>query len=126
MGCAAKLPVHGPFIFRNFPAMEPELFYRVKACIREHLSLHDIELAATACTCRIVLVTGPCRPQCAPLVKKGRSELGRNRIAGPSAATLAQRFAGVAILAVRIAALDHEIADNPVKKQAVIKAGLRQ
>ena len=92
--------------------------------VGESFSLDDIELATAACTRRIDIVSCSGRPKGASFMEKGRSEFGGDRITGTPAAALAQGFAGISVLTVRIAALDHEIADHPMKKQAVIVPGL--
>jgi hypothetical protein len=123
MWCAAKLPIYGTLVHGDFSALQTEFFHGVETGVRESLSLDDIELATAACTGRIDIVPRSGRSKGASFMEKGRSEFGRNRITGTPAAALAQGFAGISVLAVRIAALDHEIADHPMKKQAVIVPG---
>jgi hypothetical protein len=55
-------------------------------------------------------------------MEKSGSEFGRYRISRAAAAALAQWFAGISIFAVGISALDHEIADDPMKEKTVVEA----
>ncbi len=109
---------------RDFSALQAEFLHGVQTGIGESFSLDDIELATAACTRRIDIVSCSGRPKGASFMEKGRSEFGGYRITGTPAAALAQGFAGMSVLTVRIAALDHEIADHPMEKQAVIIPGL--
>ena len=83
------------------------------------LSPDDVELAAAAAALRVDFVTQARRAQRSPLVEKRRVEFRGKRVAGIPAA---KGFARGRALALRVAALDHKVLDNPVEKGSVIEA----
>lgn len=104
--------------------VETLLHLRQDAVIGIHLAPDDIELAGRGATLGVLLVAFAGHGHGSPTVEYLRqTEL---RLLGVVEVARAESLSGFGMLAVGVAALDHEVLDDAVEEQRVVDAHLRQ
>ena len=96
-------------------------FHVEELSFAELASGHDVELASRRFALRVHIIAHSCCSQCALLVEELRYELGRYGVTHISSAQLCGIWRS---LAVRVACLNHELADDAVEEGAVVHAFL--